>query len=537
MMLRKIKIGVRLIISMTILLALVTAIVGVGLSAMAGQRSATATVQAYQTMTRRAMQVKFRSADFNGWQTAYAFDIDRGVAGATSDRAGSRAAFLASADQFRGELQALSAARLTAVERREAAETATLFDSFMSLDQTIIADYRSGVPTRAQRANSAVAVAEIEIFNKIATRIDSLVGSIDREADGAVAGAKAAADRAGILIAVVTAAAIMFGLLLSVLLVRSISRPLTALNRRLSEIADGDGDLTQRITDHGRDEVAAAAMGFNRFAARVQQLLTAVAAGAGRVAAGAAELDAASDQLTDGAQRTSQQSGSVGTAATQISALVTGMAAAAEEMSASIAEISRAATRATTVADDGVRATEAAGRTIADLGAATDDIQSVASLITAIAAQTNLLALNATIEAARAGDAGKGFAVVADEVKQLAQQTAAATEQIAGQIEAIRAGSAEAATAIARVGAVAAEVNDTQLSIASAIEEQTATSAEMSRNVAETAVGAGTISDTIRQVATTAQATHAVAQTTSRTGVELSEASTDLQHLLGSFRF
>jgi methyl-accepting chemotaxis protein len=520
-----------------LLLALSAVIAAVAFSALARQRTATDAIDAYKTATRLALQVKFRAADFNGWQTAYAFDVDRRVADATSDRVGSRAAFLDSAARFREELRALRTAQLTPDEQRTVAETEALFDTFMATDEAIIADYRSGVPRRMAKADMLVAVDEIKVFNEIAAHIDSIVTSIEKDSDNAVAAAKSAATRAGLLIGVVAGAAIVFGLLLSVLLVRSISRPLTALNRRLSEIADGDGDLTQRIVDAGRDEVAAAATGFNRFAERMQHLLTEVAGGAGRIATAAAELDSAGVQLTEGAEQTSMQSGVVSDGAEAISGIVTTMATAAEQMSASIAEISRAASRATSVAEDGVRATEAAGRTIADLSAASEDIQSVVLLINNIAAQTNLLALNATIEAARAGESGKGFAVVASEVKQLSQQTADATEHITRQIDAIRAGSAEAAAAIARVGEVAAEVNDTQLNIASAIEEQTATSAEMSRNVSETAVSSGNIATTIQEVAMTAQATHAVARTTTGTGVALSEASADLQRLLDSFRF
>jgi methyl-accepting chemotaxis protein len=206
-------------------------------------------------------------------------------------------------------------------------------------------------------------------------------------------------------------------------------------------------------------------------------------------------------------------------------------------MSASIAEISRSANQATRVVETGVEASAAANTTIARLGASSDQIQSVVQLITAIAQQTNLLALNATIEAARAGEAGKGFAVVAGEVKDLAQQTAAATQDIARQVDEIRTGSGDAVAAIERIGQVVAEINDTQLTIASAIEEQTATTSEMSRNVADTAVGAGEIAANIHGVAQTAQQTSAAAQTTRTTADSLNNAAADLQRLVSSFRY
>jgi methyl-accepting chemotaxis protein len=206
-------------------------------------------------------------------------------------------------------------------------------------------------------------------------------------------------------------------------------------------------------------------------------------------------------------------------------------------MSASIAEISHSASRASQIAESGVHASEAASSTIGRLGASSDEIQSVVKLITAIAQQTNLLALNATIEAARAGDAGKGFAVVAGEVKDLAQQTATATESIARQIQAIRAGSDEAVEAISKVGSVVGEINSTQLTIASAIEEQTATTSEMSRNVGETAVGAAEIASNINGVALTAQQTNAAAAGTGATAATLNRASTDLRELVSAFRY
>jgi methyl-accepting chemotaxis protein len=141
-------------------------------------------------------------------------------------------------------------------------------------------------------------------------------------------------------------------------------------------------------------------------------------------------LQSVSVQLAGGAEETSVQAGVVSTGAEEVSAIVSTMAASADEMTASIAEISRSASQASQVAQNGVDASDAANSTITRLGASSDEIQSMVKLITAIAQQTNLLAPNATIEAARAGESGKGFAVVAGKVKELAQQTATATESI-----------------------------------------------------------------------------------------------------------
>ncbi|WP_158647634.1 methyl-accepting chemotaxis protein [Actinoplanes sp. ATCC 53533] len=535
--LRRIRISTRMAAAMTVLLALLGGIVFIGLSAISDQRTATQVVSDYQRTTRLAMQVKFRSADFNGWQTAYAFDVARGIPDAATDASASRASFLASAQAFRAETAALGRGRLTDAQQLKLKDATTQFDRFMTLDQQIADDYRRREPARITAAHEIVAGEEIAIFNQIAAGIDEIVTSVDASAVDAVAQASEGSRHSTIVIISAGVAAVLLGALLALLLIQSIIRPLFALNQRLAEIADGDGDLTQRITDHGRDEVATACSGFNRFADRMQKLVADVGASARQVASGADQLTTVSTQLATGAEETSTQAGVVSASAEEVSAIVATMAASAEEMSASISEIARSTSQATHIAERGVHASEEANATISRLGSSSDEVQSVVKLINAIAQQTNLLALNATIEAARAGDAGKGFAVVAGEVKDLAQQTATATESIAQQIQAIRASSDEAAQAISKIGTVVTEINNTQLAIASAIEEQTATTSEMSRNVGETAVGAAEIASNISGVAQTANQTSAAANSTSMTAADLNRASNDLRELVASFRY
>jgi methyl-accepting chemotaxis protein len=172
----------------------------------------------------------------------------------------------------------------------------------------------------------------------------------------------------------------------------------------------------------------------------------------------------------------------------------------------------------------------------ARLGESSRQIGDVVKLISSIAEQTNLLALNATIEAARAGEAGKGFAVVANEVKELAQETARATEDIARRVETIQADTGSAVGAIEEVASIISRINDHQLTIAAAVEEQTATTAEMDRNVTDAASGSGDIATTIAGVATAARSTSASAEESRRAAADLAQVSGRLQSLAAQFR-
>jgi methyl-accepting chemotaxis protein len=250
------------------------------------------------------------------------------------------------------------------------------------------------------------------------------------------------------------------------------------------------------------------------------------------LASAAEELTATSQQMSSNSEETATQSNVVAAASEQVSKNVATVATSAEEMSASVKEIAKNANEAAKVATEAVKVAEETNRTVTKLGASSIEIGKVIKVITSIAQQTNLLALNATIEAARAGEAGKGFAVVANEVKELAKQTAAATEDISQKIEAIQSDTKGAVTSISQIGKVIAQINDISNTIASAVEEQSATTNEIARNATEAAKGSSEISKNITQVSEAAKSTTEGANNTLTAATELAKLAGDLKGIV-----
>jgi len=258
---------------------------------------------------------------------------------------------------------------------------------------------------------------------------------------------------------------------------------------------------------------------------------------ASTLASASEELTAVSQSMAESAGETAVQANAVSAASEQVSRNVASVAAASEEMQASIREIAKNANDSARVAKNAVTVAHATNETMKKLGTSSQEIGNVIKVITSIAQQTNLLALNATIEAARAGEAGKGFAVVANEVKELAKQTAKATEEIGQKIEAIQSVSTGAVTAIEEIGTIIDQINDISNSIASAVEEQTVTTNEISRSVGEAAQGVNEIARNINGVATSASNTTRGANDTKTASQELSQMAARLQAAVSRFTF
>jgi methyl-accepting chemotaxis protein len=264
------------------------------------------------------------------------------------------------------------------------------------------------------------------------------------------------------------------------------------------------------------------------------QVLKEVSDSAQTLSSASEELSANSQQMVANAEETAAQAGVVSAAAQQVSTNVQTVAAGTEEMSASIREIAKNAQEAAKVAAIGVVAADSASDTISKLGLSSAEIGKVIKTITSIAQQTNLLALNATIEAARAGEAGKGFAVVANEVKELAKETAKATEDISQKIEKIQSDTSHAVAAISEINGVINKISDYQNTIASAVEEQTATTNEITRNISEAAQGSTEIAQNILGVAEAARNTTMGATDTEKAALELARMAASLQSTVAS---
>lgn len=317
----------------------------------------------------------------------------------------------------------------------------------------------------------------------------------------------------------------------------SIRSPLTALRTRLAEIADGDGDLTQRLEDSRPDELGAVAAAANRLIARIQALLVDVSASTEELGTASGVLTEVASGMRATAQQSAAQVGAVAQAAAQVSGDVQTVAAGTEQMGAAVQEISGSAAEAARVAGSAVEVSAQANATVAKLGDSSTEIGNVVKVITAIAGQTNLLALNATIEAARAGEAGKGFAVVAGEVKELAQETARATEDITRRVQAIQADTGRAVEALSEINAIITTISDHQTTIAAAVEEQTATTAEMVRSVTSAAAGSDQIAQAITDVSDAAESTTTTAIRTAETADAIARVGDALRHQLSSFAY
>jgi len=350
---------------------------------------------------------------------------------------------------------------------------------------------------------------------------------------------------------------------ISLLLGRSITKPVTVITKAMEQLANGDTTVSVGYAKR-KDEMGALARTLEVFRENAMQIermaeerrttevkaaqekhatMLALADGfesrvksvVDAVSVSSVDMRSMADRMQKTAAETSRRSTIVAAASEESSTNVQTVASAAEELSASVSEISRQVSRAAEIARRAVGETEETDQRIQGLAAAAAKIGEVVSLINDIASQTNLLALNATIEAARAGEAGKGFAVVASEVKALANQTGKATEEIAGQITAIQAATKAAVDAIKRIGGTIGEVSSVSSSIAAAVEEQGAATKEITRNTHEAARGTQEVSSNIVEVSRAAGETGTVAGQVQTSAGDLGQQAEKLKAAVNRF--
>ena len=328
--------------------------------------------------------------------------------------------------------------------------------------------------------------------------------------------------------------ALLGGMVMAFLVVNSILDPLAMAGKAVASVSKGD--LTASLVVMGRDELNVIARQINGMVVGLRDTFVNIRRNAGELEKRSIQLGEASSLVSTNSSQTTFQIEQVTSASNTVSNNISSVAAAAEEISIAVRHIAKQTSDATGIAGRAVEVATATNCTIGNLGNASREIGSVIKTISSIAQQTNLLALNATIEAARAGDAGKGFAVVANEVKELARQTATATENITGQISTVQSLTKEAVSAISEITAIINQINGIQSVIAGAIEEQTATTSEISKLTAEASSDSMEISNKLTNVAQAAHSSTGAAEQTREASTELDRVSKQLTQLVSHFK-
>ena len=345
---------------------------------------------------------------------------------------------------------------------------------------------------------------------------------------------------------------------------RLIARPLKNITGMVKDIAEGEGDLTARIDINTKDEIGELATCFNAFMENLQALIKDIAGNAETLSTSSSALSSLSEEMKAGANSASDKSNTVAAAAEEINSTMSSVASATEEattnisiivtsteqMTGTINEIAQNTEKTHIITKQAVSQAKSASDKVNELGRVAKEIGKVTETITEISGQTNLLALNATIEAARAGDAGKGFAVVATEIKELAKQTARATDEIKGKIKGVQDTTTGTVFEIQEISKVINEINDTVSMIAAAVEEQSVTTKDIAENVSQTSQGieetaknvghaSSAVGEIAKDISDVNQSTNDISESSLRVNTnasELTKLAGQLKEMVGKFK-
>ena len=437
-------------------------------------------------------------------------------------------------------------------------------DSIVDFAHQLEGLYKNGVAfddPQSKAIEELLAKQILDSRNGWLASIDDLDKVIDlnrKVADEAVATARTT-------MALLSLLALVIGIGLGLYISKTITSPLKSTTRMLKDIAQGEGDLTQRLDAQGKDEIAELTHWFNVFVEKIQGIVRKIASSTSTLSAASEELGVTSNELAATAEETNAQTATVASATEQattnirnisnsageMSHSVNSVATAIEEMSASLAGVARNCQEELDVATQANQQAVAARATMENLGAVAKEVNKIVDVISGIAAQTNLLALNATIEAASAGEAGKGFAVVAGEVKDLARQTAQATKNISEQIQRMQSNTDTAIRSIAGIGDIIEKINRTSQAIVHAVDEQNKTVTEIARSISTVSNGASHIATNVSEsgkglsevasnIAGVSQATHTTASGITQitaSATELAKLSAELDRIVKQFKF
>jgi methyl-accepting chemotaxis protein len=438
-------------------------------------------------------------------------------------------------DAFDQAKQHIVAFRATGPSQFELNQASTLEDDLSKLNPVV---FNTLIPLSDKNAmgsfESHFKNYASPLFADAQSTVQDMMQTENDAAKTELAAGHAAYTQALIGLVMLLVAGVAIAMLLGTLIVRSIVSPLRESVDTLERVAAGD--LTATVEVRGTDELAQMGTALNATVAQTAEAMSSITSGATTLATSAETLAMTGASIGAAAEQTSDVAGNVSAAATQVSGNVAQAVTGAEGLRSSIQEIASSAADAAMIAQRAVSDAEDTHQTVERLEAASQQVGEVIALITKIARQTHLLALNATIEAERAGDAGKGFAVVADEVKELAGQTATATEEIDRTIAGIQVEIQAATSSLDRITQVVGHISDTQTTIAAAVDEQQQMTGDITDRMSQAASGAEEIAATIRGVASATTETSQGVDGARTAAAGLAQLADELTRTVARFR-